>query len=229
VIVSIFVNPKQFGPQEDFSKYPRQEAADLQALAGVADLVFAPAVGEMYPDGFATAVSVTGSLTEELEGATRPGHFLGMATVVAKLLVQCLPDFAMFGEKDWQQLQIVRRMARDLDLPLEIVGHATVRDEHGLALSSRNAYLSGDELAVARQLNRVLAEVREHIATDGPDTSLAQGRDRLTALGFAVDYLALTDAATLERVDTASRHRPGRLLVAARLGAVRLIDNIAVP
>lgn len=229
VVVSIFVNPKQFGPREDFSTYPRREQADLEAVAGLADLVFAPGVAEMYPEGFATAVSISGSLTQGLEGAVRPGHFSGMATVVAKLLIQCGPDIALFGEKDFQQLQIVRRMARDLDLPVEIMGHPTVRDAHGLALSSRNAYLSPEELATARRLNGVLRALAGRIASEGTAAgALASGTETLSALGFALDYLALCDAESLQPLETLGSERPARLLVAAKLGAVRLIDNIAV-
>lgn len=229
VVVSIFVNPKQFGPREDFSTYPRREAADLASLAGLADLVFAPGVQEMYPDGFATTVSVSGGLTEGLEGAARPGHFSGMATVVAKLLIQCGPDIALFGEKDFQQLQVVRRMARDLDFPVAIVGHPTMRDEHGLALSSRNAYLAPEELATARRLNGVLRDVAARIGREGAEPALARGRETLAELGFVVDYLALADADTLEPLAALAPERPARLLVAARLGTVRLLDNIALP
>lgn len=227
VVVSIFVNPKQFGPREDFSRYPRDEAADLAKLAGLAELVYAPPVEAMYPEGFSTTVSVS-ALAGVLEGEARPGHFDGMATVVAKLLLQCGPDVAVFGEKDWQQLQIVKRLVRDLDLPLEILGHPVVRDAHGLALSSRNAYLPPEALGVARRLNRVLLEVRDRIARDGA-RALEGGTAALRALGFGpIDYLALCDAETLLPVERPRPGRPARLLVAAKLGAVRLVDTIPV-
>src|SRR4051812_35969760 len=164
VVVSVFVNPTQFGPNEDFSKYPRQEAADAAKLEAVgADLLYAPDVGEIYPDGFATTVHVA-ELTDGLCGPLRPGHFDGVATVVSKLLLQCMPDVAVFGQKDYQQLQVIRRMVRDLEIPVAIEGAATVRDESGLALSSRNAYLTPDQLTIARQLNRVLFAMAGRIA-----------------------------------------------------------------
>ena len=194
--------------------------------AGV-DLVFMPAVEEMYPPGFATNVRVAG-VSEGLDGAFRPGHFEGVATVVCKLLLQCLPDAAYFGEKDYQQLLVVRRMARDLDIPVHIEGVPTVREADGLALSSRNVYLSAEERRTAPLLNRVLRDVAAEIAARPDDVaaSLERGRTALDAGGFAVDYLELRDAADLAPVDRLTA--PSRLLVAARLGRTRLIDNIAV-
>ena len=227
-VVSIFVNPAQFGPAEDLAAYPRDAAGDMARLAefGV-DLVFSPAVDEMYPQGFATEVRVAG-LAEGLCADFRPVHFTGVATVVAKLLAQCRPDIALFGEKDYQQLLVVRRLARDLDLAVEIVGVPTVREADGLALSSRNASLSAAERAVAGRLNRVLAETAGRIAGGGEVAgALARGREQLAAAGFdGVDYLELRDAETLEPVTALAR--PARLLAAVRLGACRLIDNLAV-
>ncbi|HEX2151417.1 MAG TPA: pantoate--beta-alanine ligase [Stellaceae bacterium] len=228
VVASLFVNPKQFGPSEDFSSYPRDEAADSAAFekAGV-DLVFTPAVDEIYPPGFATSVRV-GGISEGLDGAFRPGHFEGVATVVCKLLLQCLPDAAYFGEKDYQQLLVVRHMARDLDIPVRIAGVPTLREADGLALSSRNVYLSSEERRTAPLLNRVLRDVAAEIASrpDGIGASLDRGLAALRAGGFAVDYLELRDATDLAPVDRLAA--PARLLVAARLGRTRLIDNIPV-
>ena len=228
VVASLFVNPKQFGPSEDFSSYPRDEAADFAAFekAGV-DLVFTPAVDEVYPSGFATSVRV-GGISEGLDGAFRPGHFEGVATVVCKLLLQCLPDAAYFGEKDYQQLLVVRQMARDLDIPVRIAGVPTLREADGLARSSRNVYLSSEERRTAPLLNRVLRDVATEIASrpDGVGASLVRGLAALRAGGFAVDYLELRDAANLAPMDRLAA--PARLLVAARLGRTRLIDNIPV-
>ena len=228
VVASLFVNPKQFGPAEDFAAYPRDEAADRAAFArGGVDLVFAPTVEEMYPDGFATNVQVGGP-SEGMDGAHRPGHFDGVATVVSKLLLQCLPDAAYFGEKDYQQLTVVRRMARDLDMPVRIEGVPTVREADGLALSSRNVYLSAEERQTAPLLYRVLcdaaADVRQ--APDALADALARGIAALEAGGFAADYLELRDANTLSPMLRLAG--PARLLVAARLGRTRLIDNIPV-
>ena len=227
-VVSIFVNPAQFGPAEDLATYPRDEAGDLARLAALGvDLVFNPGVDEMYPQGFATEVRVAG-LAEGLCAAFRPVHFSGVATVVAKLLAQCRPDIAFFGEKDYQQLVVVRRLARDLDLAAEIVGVPTVRESDGLAMSSRNANLSAAERAVAGQLYRGLTETAECIA-GGADVAgaLVRGRDGLLGAGFdGVDYLELRDAETLEPVTVLAR--PARLLAAVRIGACRLIDNLAI-
>jgi len=228
VVVSIFVNPKQFGPREDFATYPRPEMDDLAKLAGAeADLAFIPPVEEVYPPGFATAISVGGP-SEGLCGAHRPGHFDGVATVVAKLLIQAAPDAAFFGEKDYQQLMVVRRMARDLDLPVDIVGMSTVREADGLALSSRNVYLSADERRLAPNLNRAMREAAAEIsrgATPGP--VLGRAVVALSKAGFAVEYLELRDAATLALVSGAPTH-PARLLAAVHLGRTRLIDNVPV-
>jgi pantoate--beta-alanine ligase len=228
VVVSIFVNPKQFGPREDFTSYPRPEADDLAKLtAAGADLAYIPAVDEMYPDGFTTTISLGGP-AEPLEGAHRPGHFDGVATVVAKLLTQVAPDAAFFGEKDYQQLLVVRRMARDLNLPVEIVGVPTVREPHGLALSSRNVYLSPDEQRIAPSLNRVMRAAAAAIAQGTPAAPVLESAiAELNAAGFSVEYLELRDAETLSPLgDTKSR--PARLLAAAQLGRTRLIDNVAV-
>jgi len=222
VLFSIFVNPTQFGPKEDFSRYPRREAEDLAKLASIgADLAYLPTVDEIYPEGFAVSIVPGGPIVADLEAAVRPGHFAGVATVVAKLLIQAAPDLAAFGEKDFQQLQVVRRLVRDLDLPCEILPVPTVRDRDGLALSSRNAYLGEAQLAVARRLNRIMAEIAADPAL------LAAGPDRLRDAGFdAVDYLVLRDAETLAEP---APGRPRRLIAAVRLGATRLLDNLRVP
>jgi pantoate--beta-alanine ligase len=228
VVASLFVNPKQFGPREDFTAYPRDEAADLAKFreAGV-DLVFAPTVEEMYPAGFVTAVRVAG-IGDELEGAHRPGHFDGVATVVSKLLLQCLPDIAYFGEKDYQQLLVVRRMARDLDIPVKIEGIATMREPDGLALSSRNVYLSPEERRIAPLLYRVLNDTAAALAANPENVAatLQNGLAELRQAGFAPDYLELRDAADLSRMSRLDR--PARLVAAAHLGRTRLIDNIPV-
>ena len=227
-VASLFVNPKQFGPREDFAAYPRNEAADLAKFseAGV-DLVFAPTVEEMYPAGFVTSVRVAG-MSDELEGAHRSGHFDGVATVVSKLLLQCLPDIACFGEKDYQQLLVVRRMARDLDIPVRIEGVATVREPDGLALSSRNVYLSPEERRVAPLLYRVLNDTAAALAAapDNVAARLQNGLEALRQAGFAPDYLELRDAADLSAMSRLDRG--ARLLAAAHLGRTRLIDNVAV-
>ena len=226
-IATIFVNPKQFGPREDFSRYPRQEERDRALLeAAGCDLLFAPPVGEMYPAGFSTTVSLAG-VTDRWEGEARPGHFAGVATVVAKLLLQAMADKAFFGEKDYQQLRSVTRMARDLDIPVEIVGCPTVREADGLALSSRNVYLTAEERKIAPALHRAIAALAA-AAREGKDigAAVAAGSQSLLEAGFAsIDYLALVDAETLEPL--AKLDRPGRVLAAAKLGAVRLIDNVA--
>lgn len=228
VVVSVFVNPIQFGPNEDFDAYPRTLDADRAALATVgASLVFAPAVAEMYPEGFATSISVSG-VSEGLCGGSRPGHFNGVATVVTKLLMQAQPDVACFGEKDYQQLQVIRRFVRDLDIPVAIEGVPTVREDDGLARSSRNAYLSAEERAIAPNLHRTLQDTAAAIrAGSAVDAALEAGRRALLAAGFAsVEYLELRAAEGLAPL--AALDRPARLLVAARLGKTRLIDNIPV-
>jgi pantoate--beta-alanine ligase len=231
VVVSIFVNPTQFGPSEDLAAYPRQLAEDARLLAaeGV-DLLWAPRVEEVYPEGFATSISVAG-LGEGLCGASRPGHFDGVATVVAKLFNQVRPDLALFGEKDWQQLAVIRRMARDLDLirpPAErIVGVPTVREADGLAMSSRNRYLSAEDRARAAALPRFMRETLAAIADGGDVTAaLTALRAALLKSGFAsVDYVELADARSLLPL-TALSDAPTRLFVAARIGGTRLIDNM---
>jgi len=229
VVASIFVNPKQFGAGEDLTSYPRRERADAQMLEKAdCAILWAPGVEAMYPAGFATNVSVSG-VSEVLEGASRPGHFDGVATVVLKLLHQVAPDVALFGEKDWQQLAVIRRMAIDLDLATEIVGVPIVRDDQGLALSSRNAYLAEDELAAARALPRALGEAAAAIGRDEPAAAaLATAIARLTEAGFSdIDYVTLRDAATLAPLH-ALGDAPARLLAAARMGPARLIDNLPV-
>jgi pantoate--beta-alanine ligase len=228
VVASIFVNPKQFGPREDFASYPRPVADDLAALAAAGiDLVFMPPAEEMYPPGFATTIGVAGP-SEGLCGAHRPGHFDGVATVVAKLLIQTAPDAAFFGEKDYQQLMVVRRMVRDLDLPVEIVGVPTVREADGLALSSRNVYLSAEERRVAPDLYRALRQAAGDIARGGaPGAVLRRTVDELDRLGFKVEYLELRDAATLTPLSEC-REAPARLLAAVHLGRTRLIDNVSL-
>ncbi len=228
VVVSIFVNPTQFGPNEDFAAYPRTEDADREKLAAAgASLLFAPTVEEIYPQGFSTAISVSG-VSEGLCGASRPGHFSGVATVVTKLLLQVLPDVAAFGEKDYQQLQVIRRLVRDLDIPVSVLGVPTVREADGLAMSSRNAYLSAAERAAAPALHRALADAAAAIKGGAAvATALEGAKAAILAAGFsAIDYLELRAADGLAPL--AEFDRPARLLVAARLGRPRLIDNLAV-
>jgi pantoate--beta-alanine ligase len=227
VVVSIFVNPTQFAPTEDFGAYPRDEAADLGKLDALAvEAVFAPTVAEMYPEGYATRIAVDGP-ARGLESDARPHFFGGVATVVAKLFIACAPDVAVFGEKDYQQLAVVRRMTTDLGLPVEVVGHPTIRAADGLALSSRNAYLSTDERAVAPRLHAVLQSAAAAIRSGAePGAALADASAALAAAGFAVDYVALRNAETLAEVADPTTE-PLRLLAAARLGRTRLIDNIA--
>ncbi len=226
-IVSIFVNPTQFAPTEDLDKYPRQLAADLDSLAhaGV-HVAFTPSAAEMYPEGFATRISVGGP-SAGLETDFRPHFFEGVATVVAKLLLQAAPDCAVFGEKDYQQLCVVRQLCRDLDIPVEIIGAPTVRDEQGLAMSSRNAYLSPAEIGIARQLNKVLRRAAEALRSGAlaADT-LATARQGMLDAGFdAVDYVEARESLTLAPW---KRDRAGRILAAARLGNTRLIDNLEI-
>jgi pantoate--beta-alanine ligase len=227
VIVSIFVNPAQFAPHEDLTTYPRTVAADLAALAREkVDLVWAPAAVTMYPDGFATRIEPQGAATAGLEDAFRPHFFAGVATVVGKLLIQCLPDLAVFGEKDFQQLKVVTRLAKDLDLPVKIVGVPTVREKDGLALSSRNAYLSPVERAVAPALYGALKIAAHRIASGELIARvMADGRADLARAGFSVDYFEARDAETLAPVAAMTEGKL-RLLAAAMLGNTRLIDNI---
>ena len=229
VIVSIFVNPAQFAPHEDFSSYPRSFDGDLAALAGTAvDLVWAPAVDEMYPPGFALRLVPEGPAKVGLEDAFRPHFFPGVATVVAKLLIQCTPDVAVFGEKDFQQLKVVTQLARDLDLPVRVIGAPTMREPDGLAMSSRNAHLSASERAAAPVLYRVLTDCAGRI---GRGEMLARVLDEGSAAiehaGFTLDYFEARHAETLHKVESAA-DGPLRLLVAARIGRTRLIDNVAV-
>ena len=233
VVVSIFVNPTQFAPNEDLDAYPRQLEEDERLLEreGVA-LLWAPPVKEVYPGGFSTTVSVAG-ISEVLCGAVRPGHFNGVATVVLKLFNQVQPDLAVFGEKDWQQLTVIRRMARDLDLvrprAQAIIGVPTMREADGLAMSSRNRYLSPGERTAAAALPRAMEEAVTRIeAGEDIGASLAALKESLLAAGFSsVDYAELADAESLVPLDLAP-DRPARLLVAARIGGTRLIDNLAV-
>jgi pantoate--beta-alanine ligase len=228
VIVSIFVNPTQFGPNEDFGAYPRQEAADIALLeAQGVDALWAPDVATMYPAGFATSIRVLG-VSEGLDGAARPGHFDGVATVVSKLFGQVRPDVACFGEKDYQQLAVIRRLVADLNLRVEIIGVPTARAADGLALSSRNAYLSAEERAAAVALPRALEAAAAAIQSGMPVLiALDEARASLAAAGFnPIDYISLCDAANLVSLDALDR--PARLLAAAKLGRTRLIDNIAV-
>jgi pantoate--beta-alanine ligase len=229
VVVSIFVNPTQFAPHEDFKTYPRTFPADIAALAALkTDLVWAPGIKAMYPAGFATRVVPEGPAKAGLEDATRPHFFAGVATVVAKLLLQCTPDVAVFGEKDYQQLKVVAQLARDLDLPTRIVGARTVREKDGLALSSRNRYLLPSEREAAPALHRVLAGCAKKIGAGEPiDPVLSAGRAAITGAGFALDYLEARHADTLALLASAKEGRI-RLLVAARIGTTRLIDNVAV-
>jgi len=227
VVASIFVNPLQFGPNEDFTRYPRLEAEDLAMLgAAGCDLAWLPPVEVMYPPGAATRITVAGP-AEGFEGAVRPGHFEGVATVVAKLLNQTAPDLALFGEKDWQQVQVVTRLAADLDIPTRIVPVPTVRDPDGLALSSRNRHLTANERALAPHIYAVLQGTVARLAV-GQSVHEAEraGTEALRKAGFEPDYLSVVDATTLRPLDTLQW--PARLLVAARLGTVRLLDNVSV-
>lgn len=228
VVSSLFVNPMQFGPREDFQAYPRDEASDAAALAAAgSDLLYAPDVSEMYPPGFSTKIRV-GDLTEDLCGAARPNHFDGVATVVAKLLLQCGPDKAIFGEKDYQQLLVIKRLVRDLNIPVEIIGGEIVREDDGLALSSRNVYLSPAERKVAPVLYRIIRDVAGNLEQGrGADDASEAARFKLEAAGFRVDYVAVRNPDTLEVL-----HGPvkeARVLAAAYLGKTRLIDNVPVP
>lgn len=231
VIATVFVNPKQFAPHEDFDAYPRGEAADAAKLASVGcDLLFAPTAAEMYAPGFSTLVSVSG-VSEPLEGAARPQFFGGVATVVAKLLIQSQAEVAVFGEKDYQQLQVVRRMARDLDIPVEIIGAPTARAEDGLALSSRNAYLSEQERVAAVALPKAMKAAAAAVAQGGRiDDAERSAVASLKHAGFGqVDYIEVREAGDLSRLGPGPiGDAEGRILVAAWLGKTRLIDNMAV-
>ena len=229
VVVSIFVNPAQFAPNEDYGSYPRTWDADVMALSQLSvDAIWAPSVATMYPDGFATKIAPGGPALAGLEDRFRPHFFGGVCTVVAKLLLQVAPDFATFGEKDYQQLKVVTAMARDLDIPTKILGLRTLREKDGLAMSSRNAYLSADERRAAPALYRVLTECAARLkAGQSIPATLAESEAQIESAGFAVDYLDARHAETLAPI-TSIANGPTRLLVAARLGRTRLIDNIGV-
>jgi len=227
-VATLFVNPSQFAPHEDFATYPRNETADINRFeTSGTDLIFAPNVAEIYPDGHSTKIEVQG-ISQVLEGEFRPHFFSGVATVVAKLLLQALPDVAVFGEKDYQQLCVIRSMVRDLDIPVEIIGAPTVREADGLAMSSRNNYLTPEERKIAPALYRIISEIADKVrGGQHPIDQRPWAEAELTKAGFgAVDYLAVRDAETLEPVSDASR--PARVLAAAWLGSTRLIDNVSV-
>lgn len=230
VVVSIFVNPMQFGPNEDFDKYPRQEAGDVKKLEEVqTDLLYAPEIGEIYPDGFLTNVTVT-KITEGLCADKRPGHFDGVTTVVTKLLLQCLPDVALFGEKDFQQYTVLKQLSKDLDIPTEVMCGKLIRDDDGLATSSRNVYLTAKErqiaLEIPKTLKRVVYEVENNLLP--LQASLDKAIEHLLKAGFKeVQYLEIRKSANLEPV-TDEITEPSRVLVAAVIGKTRLIDNMPV-
>jgi len=228
-VVSIFINPRQFAPTEDLDTYPRDEAGDMSKLKRLeTDLVYVPSASVMYPPGFSTRVEVSG-LSEDLCGISRPHFFGGVATIVSKLLIQCLADIAIFGEKDYQQLLVIRQMARDLDIPTEIIGGAIIREEDGLAMSSRNAYLSKGERKLAPLLHATLCETAACLGKqDDIATTLAEAGRTLSKAGFALDYLEVRHADTLVPIKTTMTH-PARIFVAAMLGKTRLIDNMAIP
>jgi pantoate--beta-alanine ligase len=227
-ITSLFVNPSQFAPHEDFVTYPRKERADCKMLEAAGnDLLFAPNVSEIYPDGHLTRIDVLG-LSQILEGEFRPDFFSGVATVVTKLLLQALPNIAIFGEKDYQQLCLIQTMVRDLDIPVEIIGAKTIREKDGLAMSSRNLYLTPKERKIAPILYQVISQVAKNVRNgDQPINQRSWAEAELTKAGFgAVDYVAVRDALTLDPVSDASR--PARVLAAAYLGRTRLIDNVTI-
>jgi pantoate--beta-alanine ligase len=228
VVASLFVNPTQFAPSEDFDAYPRDEARDAELLATAdCDLLYAPTVAEIYPDGFATTVTVS-DVSAPMDGLARPTHFAGVATIVAKLLTQSQPDVAIFGEKDYQQLLVIRRMARDLDLPVDILGAPTVREPDGLALSSRNVYLTPDQRGMAPRLNEALRAAGEELRVGVAVSDVeARGRATLVGAGFGpIDYFEVRDADDLTRLGPGPvRAAKARILAAGRLGKARLIDN----
>ena len=229
VIVSIFVNPTQFAPTEDFSSYPRTWKADVARLAAEnVDLIWNPDVKTMYPDGFATRILTEGPAVAGLEDRFRPHFFGGVTTVVGKLFTQCRPDFAIFGEKDFQQLRVVTRMAGDLDLGVRVIGSRTVRERDGLAMSSRNVYLSPEERRAAPELYRAMKESARRVrAGEDIDAAVAGGTELVVNAGFALDYFEVRHAETLAPV-TSVKDGPMRILVAAKIGKTRLIDNVAV-
>ena len=229
-VVSLFVNPTQFGPNEDFEAYPRNELKDAELLEGAGcDLLYAPAADEIYPAGFSTSIEVSG-VTEAMEGAKRPTHFAGVATIVSKLLIQSQPDFATFGEKDYQQLQLIRRLVRDLDIPTTIIGGPIIRDFDGLALSSRNAYLNKAERSAAPALYQTLRSAADALGR-GDTVSEVEKRSiqALRDAGFvAVDYFDVRDPEDLRRHGPGKISGPARIIAAAQIGRTRLLDNIAV-
>jgi pantoate--beta-alanine ligase len=229
VIVSIFVNPTQFAPSEDFGSYPRTWKADVAKLAAEdVDLIWNPDVKTMYPDGFATKILTEGPATVGLEDHFRPHFFGGVTTVVGKLFTQCRPDFAIFGEKDFQQFRVVTRMARDLDLGVKVIGSPTVRERDGLAMSSRNVYLSPEERRVAPGLYSAMKETAKRLrAGDDIKAAMAGGAKLITNAGFVLDYFEARHAATLAPIGSA-KDGPVRILLAARLGKTRLIDNLGI-
>ncbi len=229
VIVSVFVNPTQFAPSEDFGAYPRTWKADLASLtAESVDLIWNPDVKTMYPDGFATRILTDGPAMAGLEDRFRPHFFGGVTTVVGKLFTQCRPDFAVFGEKDFQQLRVVTQMARDLDLGVKVVGSRTVRERDGLAMSSRNVYLSPDQRRIAPELYRTMKESAKRLrAGDDIEAAMAGGAELITKAGLVPDYFEARHADTLAPIASV-RDGPVRILVAARIGTIRLIDNVAV-
>jgi pantoate--beta-alanine ligase len=229
IVASVFVNPTQFAPHEDFDRYPRDESGDSAKLAQAGcDLLYAPTVREMYPEGFATSIAVGGP-TEGLCGIFRPHMFGGVALVVTKLFLQALPDVALFGEKDYQQLMVIRRFTRDLDIPVRVIGVPTVREADGLALSSRNAYLTADERARAPELNRALTEAASALSAGAEAPGVIEAvKARIAAAGFgSIDYVELRDAETLAPVTRVEF--PARLLAAVWLGKARLLDNVPIP
>jgi len=229
VIVSIFVNPTQFAPSEDFSSYPRTWKADVARLAAEeVDVIWNPDLKTMYPDGFATRILTEGPATAGLEDRFRPHFFAGVTTVVGKLFTQVRPDFAVFGEKDFQQLRVVTRMAQDLDLGVRVIGSKTVRERDGLAMSSRNVYLSPEQRRAAPGLYRAMKEAARRLrAGDNVEAAMAGGAELAAGAGFALDYFEVRHAETLARVASV-KDGPLRILVAAKIGQTRLIDNMAV-
>ncbi len=229
VISSIFVNPAQFAPHEDFDKYPRLEQSDLAKLeANAVDVAYLPSVAEMYAEGFSTSISL-GAIGKTLEGVTRPHFFDGVALVVSKLFMQVMPDVAVFGEKDYQQLMVIKKLVRELDIQVEVIGAPICREEDGLAMSSRNVYLPADKRPIAANLYKILNIVKEKLlAGEAVDRALSWGKNELLNVGFEqVDYLELYHAHTLTSLTTLQE--PARLLATARLSGVRLLDNIGVP
>ena len=228
VVASIFVNPTQFAPTEDLASYPRDEADDLRQLGELGtDLAYIPSAETMYPENFSTRIDVAG-VSGGLCGVSRPHHFPGVATVVCKLFTQCEPELAVFGEKDFQQLRVIQRMARDLDLPVEVLGAPTVREDDGLALSSRNAYLTEDERKIAPMLHRTMTEIADDVRSGRDlEDALKVGRERLEHAGFEIDYLEARDTENLLPLEPGSTEN-ARLFAAAILGKTRLIDNIPI-